>query len=173
MIPLCLPGWRKSSKCFIAYLLKNLIAAPLSPVLRRFIKLYIVALVNALSGPFCMYPVALGRYTKCLKIFFQINRIPVGPIIFLREWGISLRKPWPRRAEEHKRELIDRMLTLYNDMPCILIGDSGQHDPEVYTEIVKAYPDRIKAIYIRQVDKNPRREQAIQRLRDRVGRHPV
>ncbi|CAM0556764.1 hypothetical protein EHLJMEHL_01852 [Vreelandella titanicae] len=111
-------------------------------------------------GPWAIY--------EMLETFFQINRIPVGPIIFLREWGISLRRPWPRRAEEHKRELIDRMLTLYNDMPCILIGDSGQHDPEVYIEIVKAYPDRIKAIYIRRVDKNPKREQAIQRLRDEL-----
>tara|TARA_R110002012_G_scaffold8718_1_gene40070 strand:- start:736 stop:1191 length:456 start_codon:yes stop_codon:yes gene_type:complete len=103
-----------------------------------------------------------------LETFFQINRIPVGPILFLREWGLSWRRPWPRRAEEHKRDLIDRMLALYHDMPCILIGDSGQHDPEVYIEIVKAYPDRIKAIYIRRVDKNPKREAAIQRLRDEL-----
>lgn len=82
--------------------------------------------------------------------------------------GISWRRPWPRRAEEHKRDLIDRMLTLYNDMPCILIGDSGQHDPEVYIEIVKAYPNRIKAIYIRRVDKDPKREEAIQRLREEL-----
>ncbi len=39
----------------------------------------------------------------------------------------------------------------------------------MYTEIVKAYPNRIKAIYIRQVDKNPKREQAIQRLRDELA----
>lgn len=111
-------------------------------------------------GPWAIY--------EMLETFFQINRIPVGPIIFLREWGISWRKPWPRRAEEHKRDLIDRMLALYSDMPCILIGDSGQHDPEVYIEIVKAYPDRIKAIYIRRVDKDPKREKAIQRLRDEL-----
>lgn len=111
-------------------------------------------------GPWAIY--------EMLETFFQINRIPVGPILFLREWGISWRRPWPRRAEEHKRELIDRMLTLYHDMPCILIGDSGQHDPEVYIEIVKAYPNRIKAIYIRRVDKDPKREAAIQRLRDEL-----
>lgn len=64
--------------------------------------------------------------------------------------------------------LIDRMLTLFDELPCILIGDSGQHDPEVYAEIVKAYPGRIKAIYIRRVDKDPEREQAIQRLRDEL-----
>ncbi|WP_236995608.1 App1 family protein [Vreelandella populi] len=112
-------------------------------------------------GPWAIY--------EMLEAFFQLNRIPVGPILFLREWGISLRHPWPRRAEEHKRLLIDRMLTLFDELPCILIGDSGQHDPEVYTEIVKAYPGRIKAIYIRRVDKDPKREQAIQRLHDELA----
>ncbi|MGO2880450.1 MAG: App1 family protein [Halomonas sp.] len=111
-------------------------------------------------GPWAIY--------EMLETFFQLNRIPVGPILFLREWGISLRHPWPRRAEAHKRLLIDRMLTLFDELPCILIGDSGQHDPEVYAEIVKAYPGRIKAIYIRRVDKDPEREKAIQRLRDEL-----
>ncbi|MDM7482272.1 MULTISPECIES: App1 family protein [Halomonadaceae] len=112
-------------------------------------------------GPWAIY--------EMLEAFFQLNRIPVGPILFLREWGISWRKPWPRRAEAHKRDLIDRMLALYQDMPCILIGDSGQHDPEVYTEVVKAYPERIKAIYIRRVDSDPKREEAIQRLREQLA----
>ncbi|WP_447926292.1 MULTISPECIES: App1 family protein [unclassified Vreelandella] len=112
-------------------------------------------------GPWAIY--------EMLEAFFQLNRIPVGPILFLREWGISWRKPWPRKAEDHKRDLIDRMLGLYDDMPCVLIGDSGQHDPEVYTEVVKAYPGRIKAIYIRRVDKDPKRQQAIERLREELA----
>ncbi|MBB3190903.1 phosphatidate phosphatase APP1 [Halomonas cerina] len=111
-------------------------------------------------GPWAIYEV--------LETFFQLNRIPVGPILFLREWGLSLRHPWPRRAEDHKQKLISRMLALFEGVPCILIGDSGQHDPEVYTRIVKAYPDRVQAIYIRRVDRRPDRERAIQRLRDQI-----
>ncbi|QNI02544.1 DUF2183 domain-containing protein [Halomonas sp. SH5A2] len=112
-------------------------------------------------GPWAIY--------EMLEAFFQLNRIPVGPILFLREWGISLRHPWPRRAEAHKRELIDRMLALFDDLPCILIGDSGQHDPEVYSEVVRDYPGRIKAIYIRRVDQDPAREEAIQNLRNELA----
>jgi phosphatidate phosphatase APP1 len=107
-------------------------------------------------GPWAIY--------ELLEAFFQLNRIPVGPILFLREWGISWRHPLPRRAEDHKRELIDRMLALFDGLPCVLIGDSGQHDPEVYADIVKAYPHRIAAIYIRQVGSDPKREQAINAL---------
>ncbi|WP_244511202.1 App1 family protein [Vreelandella arcis] len=112
-------------------------------------------------GPWAIY--------EMLETFFQLNRIPVGPILFLREWGLSLRHPWPRRAEAHKRELIDRMLTLFDDLPCILIGDSGQHDPEVYSDVVRDYPGRIKAIYIRRIDRDPAREQAIQNLRNQLA----
>ena len=32
--------------------------------------------------------------------------------------------------------LIEAMMALYADMPFVLIGDSGQHDPEVYRRIV-------------------------------------
>ncbi|OAZ99078.1 App1 family protein [Halomonas sp. G11] len=112
-------------------------------------------------GPWAIY--------EMLEAFFQLNRIPVGPILFLREWGISWRHPWPRRAEAHKRDLIDHMLALFDDLPCILIGDSGQHDPEVYSEVVRDYPGRIKAIYIRRVDQDPAREEAIQHLRNELA----
>ena len=72
-----------------------------------------------------------------LEAFFQHHDIPAGPILFLREWGISWRSPLPRRAVDHKRRLIEAMMALYDDMPFVLIGDSGQHDPEVYRRIVE------------------------------------
>ena len=58
-----------------------------------------------------------------LETFFQRHDIPHGPILFLREWGISWRSPLPRRAEDHKRALIEAMMALYADMPFVLIGD--------------------------------------------------
>ena len=75
-----------------------------------------------------------------LDSFFRARDIPVGPILFLREWGVSWKRPVPRRAEDHKRVLIEAMMALYRDMPFVLIGDSGQHDPEVYRHAVERYP---------------------------------
>lgn len=106
---------------------------------------------------------------EMLEGFFQLNRIPVGPILFLREWGLSWRHPWPRPAQDHKHDLITRMLTMMAELPCVLIGDSGQQDPEVYTRIVKEHPGRVKAIYIRRVDRKPDRERAIARLRQELA----
>jgi phosphatidate phosphatase APP1 len=99
-----------------------------------------------------------------LDEFFARNRIPVGPILFLREWGITWKSPLPRKAEDHKRELIHNMLALYHDLPFILIGDSGQHDPEVYRAIVDEHPGRVLAVYIRNVSRDAQRIQEIQRL---------
>jgi phosphatidate phosphatase APP1 len=86
-----------------------------------------------------------------LEEFFRRHDIPVGPILFLREWGISWRHPLPRRAVDHKEVLIEAMMSLYDRMPFVLIGDSGQHDPEVYHRVVERYGARVRAVYIREV----------------------
>ncbi|WP_018260018.1 App1 family protein [Methylobacterium sp. WSM2598] len=104
-----------------------------------------------------------------LSEFFRLHDIPVGPVLFLREWGLSWRHPLPRRAEDHKAELIRRMLALYRDLPFVLIGDSGQHDPEVYAGIVHAHPGRVLAVYIRNVSRAPERAAEIARLAREVA----
>jgi phosphatidate phosphatase APP1 len=78
--------------------------------------------------------------------------------------GCLLDKPLPRKAEDHKRELIHNMLTLYGELPFILIGDSGQHDPEIYRQIVEEHPGRVLAVYIRNVSRNPERIREIEDL---------
>ncbi len=105
---------------------------------------------------------------EVLDEFFSIHRIPVGPILFLREWGLTLQSPLPRRAEGHKRALITNMLALYDELPFILIGDSGQHDPEIYAEIVEAHPNRVRAVYIRNVSRDPARLREIEVLAEKI-----
>jgi phosphatidate phosphatase APP1 len=107
-------------------------------------------------GPWSLYEV--------LDEFFNLHRIPIGPLLFLREWGLTLQNPWPRRAKDHKLELIRNMLELYRDLPFVLIGDSGQHDPEIYARIVHEHPGRVLAIYIRNVSRAAERRQAIEAL---------
>ena len=101
---------------------------------------------------------------EVLEEFFDRNGIPIGPILFLREWGVSWTSPLPRKAEDHKRELIHNMLALYSELPFILIGDSGQHDPEIYRQIVEEHPGRVLAVYIRNVSRDPKRIKEIEDL---------
>ncbi len=109
-----------------------------------------------------------GLY-EMLTEFFQRHGIPAGPVLFLREWGLSWTHPLPRRATDHKRSLIAHMLTLYRTQPFVLIGDSGQHDPEVYAGIVEAHPGRIRAVYIRNVSRDRGRIAEIARLAGAVA----
>ncbi len=56
------------------------------------------------------------------------------------------------------------MVELYSDLPFILIGDSGQRDPEIHAEIAEMYPRRTKAIYIRNVSRNQNRLDEVEKL---------
>jgi phosphatidate phosphatase APP1 len=107
-------------------------------------------------GPWTIYPE--------LETFFALHRIPIGPVLYLRDWGVSFRHPLPRRQENHKLDVIERMLALHPDLPFVMIGDSGQRDPEVYAEVARNHPRRIQAVYIRDVTGTARRTAEITRL---------
>ncbi|WP_029035086.1 App1 family protein [Salinimicrobium terrae] len=85
-----------------------------------------------------------------LKLFLEINDFPKGPIL-LRDF----RTPFDRTLKPekpHKQKEIINILKTYPNLNFILIGDSGEHDPAIYTEIAAQYPDRILAIYLRSVN---------------------
>ncbi len=106
---------------------------------------------------------------QVLAEVFRRNQIPHGPILILREWGMKRGSPLPRRAKDHKRDAIRHILGMYPDMRFILIGDSGQRDPEVYSRILREDPDRILGIYIRDVSNCDKRSEAIDRLAREAG----
>jgi len=89
-----------------------------------------------------------------LEDFFELNRIPEGPIL-LRDLGIDAEK-LIEDGHDHKLEKIERILGTYPALPFVLVGDSGQEDPELYTEAVRRHPGRIRAIYIRDVTPDDR-----------------
>lgn len=105
---------------------------------------------------------------EVLEEFFRLHRIPEGPVLFLRDWGLTLQRPLPRRAVDHKRDLIEAMLAIYPGHEVILIGDSGQHDPEIYADIVRDHPGRVAAVYIRDVTR-PKRDRAVEELGRRLA----
>lgn len=80
--------------------------------------------------------------------FMQVRGIPAGPI-FLRDYGIDMFTQ--ALSHEHKLEAMRRVLNAYPHLPFVLMGDSGQKDPELYTRLVEEYPGRVLAIYIRDV----------------------
>ncbi len=86
-----------------------------------------------------------------LETFLEINEIPHGPLL-LREIDIGL--GYFRQARKHgnKQDSIVRLFRQFPDLDWLLVGDSGQADAQIYADIAKAFPGRVLAIYIRDID---------------------
>lgn len=85
-----------------------------------------------------------------LMEFLEVHHIPKGPLM-LRDIGLSRQQLIAGSHFDHKLAQVEKIFEFYQDIPFILIGDSGQHDPEIYLQVIKDYPGRVKMIYIRNV----------------------
>jgi phosphatidate phosphatase APP1 len=90
------------------------------------------------SSPWNLYDV--------LEDFLDVHGVPGGPL-FLKDWSPTTL----RDHDRHKLGAIRTLLATYPDLTFVLIGDSGERDPEIYRQIVQEYPGRVRAIYIRDV----------------------
>ena len=85
---------------------------------------------------------------EVLLEFIALRGFPLGPLL-LTDWGPGRGNLFRIGAREHKLGLIDRILAEHPDMALLLVGDTGQLDPEIYAAAARAHPGRIRAIYVR------------------------
>jgi phosphatidate phosphatase APP1 len=85
---------------------------------------------------------------EMLLEFISIRRFPLGPLL-LTDWGPSRSGLFRIGAQEHKVGIVRRMLEEHPQLGLVLVGDSGQLDPEIYATLAREHPDRILAVYIR------------------------
>lgn len=83
-----------------------------------------------------------------LQAIFQKAGLPLGPF-FLRDLGISDTQFITGTHGDHKTAAIETILKANPDLSFTLVGDTGQHDPHIYTRIVRDYPDRITRVILR------------------------
>ena len=102
-----------------------------------------------------------------LTEFLELQGIPMGPLM-LRDWDLDRAMAASDRHVSHKGAIIREIIALHPTLPFILIGDSGQQDPEIYKAIVEEFPDRILAVYIRNILREPGRVAAITALADEI-----
>jgi phosphatidate phosphatase APP1 len=89
--------------------------------------------------------------------FFENQGIPRGPFL-LRGSRLDTFTFISSIHVGHKMEKIRQILQTFHDLPFILIGDSGQKDAEIYSQVIREFPGRILTVYIRDVSKNDRDE---------------
>ncbi|HEU4512001.1 MAG TPA: phosphatase domain-containing protein [Nocardioidaceae bacterium] len=83
-----------------------------------------------------------------LVAFLQHRGFPMGSVLLRDLLGTSA-------GREQKEVRIREVLDLHPQLQFVLIGDSGEKDPEIYADVVRAYPGRILAVYIREVRLDP------------------
>jgi phosphatidate phosphatase APP1 len=83
-----------------------------------------------------------------LDEFLVVHGLPAGPLV-LQDWGRAAAQLSGTTLPKRKLARISLLLALYPDLPFVLIGDSGEHDPEIYRQVARQHPGQIRAIYIR------------------------
>jgi phosphatidate phosphatase APP1 len=110
------------------------------------------------SGPNPIFYVSSSPWNlyDLLADFMEVQRIPAGPL-FLQDIGlVDERRLGASSHADHKLAMIAEILETHAGLPFVLVGDSGQRDPEVYREAARLWPGRIRAIYIRRVSTGAR-----------------
>ncbi|WP_338864340.1 App1 family protein [Myxococcus stipitatus] len=81
------------------------------------------------------------QYLPRVRGFLERHEFPAGFGVYLRDLG-------PGSLSGYKQPIIRRLLMQF-PLPVVLVGDSGEKDPEIYAQIREEFPGRVKAIYIR------------------------
>ncbi|KAA6433950.1 DUF2183 domain-containing protein [Dyadobacter flavalbus] len=61
-------------------------------------------------------------------------------------------------SHDHKLRKIQNIIQFYPELQFILLGDDAQKDPQIYEEICRTYPDKVRAVYLRQTTRRSKPE---------------
>jgi phosphatidate phosphatase APP1 len=99
------------------------------------------------SSPWQIYP--------ALQKFLKAQQFPGGSL-YLKTFRLKDKTVFNlfKSSEKTKPPIIRKILKNYPKRKFILVGDSGEHDPEVYGIIASEFPNQVVHIYIRKVTFN-------------------
>jgi len=90
-----------------------------------------------------------------LERVFSENGLIRGPIE-LRDFGLSENKFIKSGHDHHKGDALDRLMVAHPGLRFVLIGDTGQQDPDVYAQVAARWPGRVAQVILRE----PRRRRS-------------
>jgi phosphatidate phosphatase APP1 len=129
------------------------------------------ALCAGTAGPTQVFYVSTGAWNlhPVIERFLSRHGFPEGPVL-MTDWGPSAGWLFRESSLSYKARVIGALVQEYPGLSWVLIGDSGQDDPEAYAAVARACPDRIHAIYIRDVaPTSTARMDRVRRLADQLS----
>lgn len=97
------------------------------------------------AAPLAIVSGSPQQYGPRISAFLRKNGFPLAAL-YLRDLG-------PDTLSDYKQPAIRKLLRAV-PQNVILIGDSGEHDPEVYAQIRREFPQRVLGIYIHDVGRS-------------------
>ena len=140
-----------------------------------FKKLYLLLTKNyqrrkAFEGILHLYSEVIGQSGKLFYVsssewnlydflndFMRFNKLPDGVFLLqnIKTGLLDLFKSGGG-SHQHKEEKIRRLMKAYPNSSFVLIGDSGQKDPDIYESLALQFPERITKVFIRDVRRSKR-----------------
>ncbi len=118
------------------------------------------------NSPFALYPL--------LHDFLETEYFPQGSM-HLR--AVSLKSSLWRKLRQvegpspHKLQTISTLITDFPERQFVLVGDTGEFDPEIYAEVARRFPQQVKMIWLREVQ--PDVEGSDQKLKQTMAGVPT
>ncbi len=113
------------------------------------------------SSPIQLYPP--------LAEFLVAGGFPEGSVHLRESTSMGNVVPEEGESQAHKLDTLRMLLADFPDRKFLLIGDSGELDPEIYATIAREFPRRIVAIRIRDVTGDPRESERYERAFAKVA----
>jgi len=68
-----------------------------------------------------------------------------------------------------KRLAIQRLISCFPERDFVLVGDSGEKDPEIYLKICRRNPGRVKGLFIRDLDHRPMEDDLFREIKNAMA----
>lgn len=102
--------------------------------------------------------------------FSAKNELPSGVYLLNQIKTFSQLLKTGKNKHKTKFFRITRILESFPNLQFILLGDDTQEDPSIYAAVVLHFPNRIRAVYIRQVEEE-KAEAAVKKLQEISSRN--
>lgn len=100
------------------------------------------------ARPFLYLSTSPWNLVGFLQGFLERHRFPDGPLL-LTDWGPGATGLFRIETRAHKQAALRELAAVLPRVRFVLVGDSGQQDPEIYTSFAVEHPGRVAAVYVR------------------------